>query len=213
VANAKRQGLSVTSETCPQYLLLSRRDYARFAHLIVVAPPIRELDDQRALWIGLKKHVIDILVTDHCAFTKRAKDAGKSSVWSTPAGIPGLETLLPLILTFGVNRGRLTVRHMIDLIAEAPARIFGLYPSKGTIRVGADADLTVLDLKRSYRFNAGEMESVAGFTPFDGWKMKGKPIMTVVNGRIAMDNGEVFNERVGKFVTPKNQELANPQKS
>lgn len=212
VANAKRQGLSVTAETCPHYLLLSRKGYRKCGHLIVVTPPIRNLADQKALWIGLKKQVIDILATDHCAYMRRVKDAGKASVWNTPGGIPGLETLLPLMLTFGVNKGKLTIRQLTKLTAEVPARIFGLRHRKGVIRVGADADLVVLDLKRVYRFNVDDMESIADFTPFDGWKMKGKPVMTIVNGQIAMEEGQVFDRTTGKFVVPLNQGLSRHQR-
>ena len=204
VANAKRQGTLLTAETCPHYLMLSRRDYKKYGHLIVVTPPIREPADQKALWIGLKRRVIDILATDHCAYTREVKDAGRESVWKTPGGLPGLETLLPLMLTFGVNKGRLTIRRLTELIAGTPATIFGLHPRKGTIGVGADADLVVLDLKRTYRFNVEEMESVADFSPFDGWKMKGKPVMTIVNGSIVMEDGEVLDETRGKFTVPQN---------
>jgi allantoinase len=213
VANAKHRGMPVTAETCPHYLLLSRRDYGKYGHRIIVTPPIRELADQKSLWAGLKKHVIDILATDHCAYSKRVKDAGEVFVWKTPGGLSGLETLLPLMLTFGVNKGRLTLSRLTELIAEAPARIFGFHQRKGVIRVGADADLVVLDLKRRYRLDANTMESVADFTPFDGWKMKGKPVMTIVNGHIVMEEGEIFVENRGRFVSPMNHGLSSRAES
>jgi dihydroorotase-like cyclic amidohydrolase len=194
----------LTAETCPHYLVLSRRDYGKYGHRIVVTPPIREAADQKALWVGLKKRVIDVLATDHCAYTKLVKDAGKESVWKTPGGLPGLETLLPLMLTFGVNKGRLTIQRLTELVAETPATIFGLHQHKGMIRVGADADLVVLDLKRTYRFNVEETESVADFSPFEGWKMKGKPVMTIVNGKIVMEDGEVYDVTPGRFTVPQN---------
>jgi len=212
VANAKRRGLRITAETCPQYLLLSRKDYGKYGHWIIVTPPIRDSADREALWSALKKHIIDILATDHCAYTKQVKDAGRKSVWNTPGGMPGLETMLPLMLTFGVNKGVLTLRELVEAVAAAPARIFGFQHRKGAIEVGADADLVVIDPKRVYRFDVENMESIADFTPFDGWKMKGKPIITIVNGRIVMEEGEVFDETPGKFAIPQNKTMSRSQR-
>ena len=200
IAEGKHDGLLLTAETCPHYLMLSRKDYKKYRHLMIVTPPIRDSSDQNALWVGLKRDVIDVISTDHCAYSRRAKDAGKTSAWKTPPGMPGLETLLPLMLT-QVNKGRLTVRNLVRLIAETPARIFGL-PRKGRLSVGADADIVVVDPKRAYRFSVDAMESVGGFSPFDGWTMTGKPVMTIVNGRMVMEDGEVIERKQGRFVRP-----------
>jgi dihydroorotase-like cyclic amidohydrolase len=168
---------------------------------MIVTPPIRESSDQKALWKALPKGPIDILATDHCAYTRVVKDKGKFSVWDTPGGLPGLETLLPLMLTHGFARGRLSLETLVRLVSEAPARVFGLFPRKGVIRAGADADLTLLDLKSRYRFRADSMRSIGDFSPFDGWPMKGRPVMTMVNGKIVMEDGEVFgDEKSGTFV-------------
>jgi allantoinase len=210
VARAKNEHLSVTVETCPHYLLLSRKDYERYGHLMIVTPPIRELADQKALWQGLSSELINILATDHCAYRRTVKDRGKDSVWDTPGGLPGLETLLPLMLTYGVAKGKLSLELLTRLVSERPAKIFGLYPRKGVIRTGADADLTLLDLKSRYRFRADSMRSIGDFSPFDGWEMRGKPVMTVVNGSIVMENGEVFDdEKAGRFIStsPRNPQF------
>jgi allantoinase len=201
VVQAKKDGLPVTAETCPHYLLMSRRDYKRYRHLMIVTPPIREIADQRSLWRGIVKQNLDTLATDHCAYKRLVKDKGKTSIWKTPGGIPGLETLLPLMLTYGVAKSRLSLDSLVRLVAEQPAKIFGLYPRKGAIRVGADGDMTLIDLKCRYRFRADEMQSVGDFSPFDGWKMKGKPVLTMVNGKIVMENGEISgSEKTGIFV-------------
>jgi len=200
VAEAKRDGLPVTAETCPHYLMLSRRDYKKYRHLIIVTPPIRELSDQKALWDGLKSGVIDAISTDHCPYPRRVKDAGKTSAWKTPPGMPGLETLLPLMIT-QVNKGRLSWRELVRLTSASPARIFGL-PRKGRLEVGADADIVVVDPKRAYRFSVEEMKSVGGFSPFEGWRMKGKSVMTIVNGRIVMEEGQMVERNQGRFVKP-----------
>jgi allantoinase len=201
ISKAKQQGAHITAETCPHYLLLSRKDYSRYGHLIIVTPPIRENSDQMALWKALLKGPIDTLATDHCAYTRIVKDKGKSSVWETPGGLPGLETLLPLMLTYGVAKGKLSLQALVRFVSETPARIFGLFPHKGVLRAGADADLTLLDLKSRYRFRADSMRSIGDFSPFDGWPMKGRPVMTLVNGKIVMEDGEVFeSEKAGSFV-------------
>lgn len=201
IANAKEQGISITAETCPQYLLLSKKDYSRYGHLMIVTPPIRELGDREALWQALSNGPIDLLATDHCAYTRVVKDKGKLSVWDTPGGLPGLETFLPLMLTYGVAKGRLSLESLVRLVSENPARTFGLYPLKGTIKTGRDADLTLVDLKSHYSFRADSMQSIGDFSPFDGWKMKGKPVMTIVNGKIVMEDGQVFgDEKAGRFV-------------
>ena len=201
IAKAKEQGLSITAETCPHYLLLSNKDYSRYGHLMIVTPPIRETSDRKALWRALSNGSIDLLATDHCAYTRPVKDKGKLRVWDTPSGLPGLETFLPLMLTYGVAKGRLSLKSLVRLISEKPARIFGLHPRKGTIRIGSDADLTLLDLKSRYRFRADSMRSIGDFSPFDDWEMKGKPVMTIVNGRIVMEKGQVFeDEKAGRFV-------------
>ena len=148
----------------------------------------------------MKNGVIDMISTDHCAYPRRVKDTGKTSVWKTPPGMPGLETLLPLLFT-QVNKGRLTIRELVRLTSQAPAKTFGL-PHKGELRVGSDADIVIIDPKRAYRFRVEEMESVGGFSPFDGWKMRGKPVMTIVNGHIVMEEGEIVERRQGKFVKP-----------
>jgi allantoinase len=202
VARAKKEHLPVTVETCPHYLLLSRKDYERYGHLMIVTPPIRELTDQKALWQGLSSGLINAVATDHCAYRRTVKDRGKNSVWDTPGGLPGLETLLPLMLTYGVAKGRLSLEFLTRLVSEQPAKIFGLYPRKGVIRTGADADLTLLDLKSRYRFRADSTRSIGDFSPFDGWEMRGKPVMTIVNGSIVMENGEVFDdEKAGRFIS------------
>ena len=201
VTEAKREGLPVTAETCPHYLLLSRRDYRKYRHLIIVTPPIRELSDQKALWDGLKSGVINAISTDHCPYPRSVKDRGKTSAWRTPPGMPGLETLLPLVIT-QVSKGRLSWRELARLTSESPARIFGL-SRKGKLEVGADADIVVVDPKRFYRFSIEEMESIAGFSPFDGWRMKGKPVMTIVNGRIVMEEGQIVERNQGRFVKPR----------
>ena len=210
IRGAKRQCPKITAETCPHYLLLSKKDYPRYGHLMIVTPPIRDLADQKALWKGLANGSVDLLATDHCAYKRLVKDKGRDSVWGTPGGMPGLETLLPLMLTYGVGRGRISLQGLVRLVSEHPAKAFGVYPRKGALRPGADADLTVLDLKSRYRFRADSMHSIGDFSPFDGWEMKGKPVITIVNGKVVMEDGQLIpEERAGAFVRRPENSLMN----
>lgn len=204
VKRAKAATQKVTAETCPHYLLLSAKDYRRYGHRMVVTPPIRKREDSESLWKGINDGTIDLITSDHCAYCKKAKDKGARSVWDTPPGIPGLETMLPLLLSEGVNKSRISLRRLTQVMSEAPARIFGLYPQKGTIRQGADADLTIVDLKRRYRIDAESFECAGDFSPFDGWRVRGGPVITVVRGNVVAEYGQVVGSAgFGRFTKPR----------
>ena len=203
VRMARAAGVKVTAETCPHYLLLSRKDYRKYRHLMVVTPPIKNRGDRVALWEGLNDRTIDLVASDHCAYYRKNKDEGARSVWATPPGIPGLETMMSLLLSEGVNKSRITMRRLIQLTSEAPAKIFGLYPRKGTIRRGSDADLTVVDMKLRGKIDSERFECTADFSPVDGWKLKGAPVLTIVRGRVVAENGEIVgSEGWGHFMKP-----------
>jgi D-hydantoinase len=204
VKTAKATNSKVTTETCPHYLLLSTKDYRRYGHRMVVTPPIKKGQDSEALWEGINDGTIDLITSDHCAYYKKVKDKGARSVWATPPGIPGLETMLPLILSEGVNKSRISLRRLTQVMSEAPARIFGLYPRKGTIRQGADADLTIVDLKRRYRIDAEIFECAGDFSPFDGWRVRGGPVITVVRGNVVAECGQIVGSAgYGRFTKPR----------
>ncbi len=186
VCNEKREQ-PITCEVAPHNLLLSSIDLKREGTLAITMPPIREKRFASALWNGVKTGCIDIIASDHAPHTVEEKR--KSNVWDVKVGIPGLETTLPLFLT-EVNRGRLALGDLVRLMAEKPAEIFSL-KHKGHIRKGYDADLTVVDLKRTYEIDAAKFRSKARYSPFGGWKVKGRPVKTFVNGLLVMDEGEI----------------------
>jgi len=203
VRTAKSANPKVTVETCPHYLLLSAKDYRRYGHRIVVTPPIKRKEDAEALWKGINDGTVDLISSDHCAYYKKAKDKGARSVWETPPGLPGLETMLPLLLSEGVNKSRISLRRLTKMMCEAPARIFGLYPRKGTIMLGADADLTIVDLKRRYTIDSESFECAGDFSPFDGWELRGRPVATVVRGRVVAENGQIVGSAgFGRLAKP-----------
>lgn len=194
VRNAKDNRQSVTAEVTPQALLLNKKDYKKYRHYIIMNPPVREKEDNSALWNSLRNGTIDCIVTDHCAYTKEEKDVGLKNIWNTPPGIPGLETLITLLVSEGTNKNRIKLQRLVQLCCENPARIFGLYPRKGVIRIGSDADLMVVDLKKEDVIRASQLQCIGEFTPFENWKVKGKPVLTLVRGQIIADEGNVVGK-------------------
>ena len=187
VTDAKEAGSAVTCETTPHHLLLSVEDLRRIGTLAVTMPPVREKRHLDALWKGVRNGSIDILASDHAPHTLKEKE--RESVWDVKVGIPGLETTLPLLLT-EVHRHRLSIGDMVRLMSERPAEIFRL-SGKGHLKEGNDADLTIVDLGSKYRIDASEFHSKAKYSPFDGRAVEGKPVKTLVNGKLVMDDGEI----------------------
>jgi dihydroorotase len=187
IVDGKKSRMPITCEATPHHLLLSVDDLKRTGTLALTVPPVREKHHSTALWDGIKKGWIDILASDHAPHTLQEKKA--KVVWDVKVGIPNLETTLPLLLT-EVNRGRLSIADVVRLMAEKPAEIFKL-KSRGCIKEGNNADLTVVDLNRKYKIEASKFHSKAKYSPFDQWVVEGKPVKTFVNGQLIMDDGEI----------------------
>jgi dihydropyrimidinase len=201
VREGRTAGASVTAETCPQYLLLTRGVYDREdGHLFSASPPLRTAEDQRALWDGLRRRDLDLVTTDHCPFT-RAQKAWCGDFRDLPYGLPGVETLLPLVFSEGVARGRLGLTDVARLLSEEPARVFGLHPKKGTLDVGSDADLVVFDPNYMWRISADGLHMNTDFSPYDGRDVTGKVVATVSRGEVVYRDGCVSAPRGrGAFV-------------
>jgi dihydroorotase len=180
---AKARGVDITGETCPHYLMLSADDYARFAGVIRVNPPVRERKNQASLWAALADGTIDLVATDHAPHA--AAEKTRSDIWTVDCGFPGVETQMPLMLT-EVNAGRMTISDYARWSAEAPAKIWGLYPRKGAIAPGADADLAIVDLGREWTIADAALQSRSRITPWNGRRVQGLPIHTLVRGRFVM---------------------------
>ncbi|KPF69722.1 hypothetical protein IP69_10260 [Bosea sp. AAP35] len=187
IAAAKRRGVDITAETCPHYLLLSMDDAEQAGgNALRVKPPVREAGHADALWAALLDGTIDMISTDHAPHP--AQEKHRASIWETSPGFPGVETSMRLMLT-EVAAGRLTLRHYVKLACEAPARAFGLWPRKGALVVGADADLVVLDLNHRETVRGGQFQSLGKVTPFEGRETIGRASQTFVRGTLVMDNG------------------------
>jgi dihydropyrimidinase len=193
VTAARDRGLPVLAETCPQYLFLSAAEYdrpgfegARF----VMSPPLREASDQEALWRGLAGGDLQVVATDHCPFTLADKARGESDFSKIPNGAPGIETRMMLLWDGGVRAGRIDAQRFVDLTATGPARIFGLWPDKGTIAVGSDADLVVWDPERETRLSAETLHMRVDYSPYEGRVVRGGPVVVMSRGEVIVDRGE-----------------------
>ena len=200
VREARLRGLPITAEVLVSHLLLDDRDYEKLGNLIRLNPPIRTQEHQRAMWEGLRQGWIDNIATDHAPHSYAEKTA--ESVWDTACGFIGVETALPLMLT-EVNRGRLSLEHYVRLVSENPAKVWGLYPRKGAVQIGSDADFVLVDLKAEGRIESSKLHNKNTLTPFEGRAVKGLPRYTILRGKIVMAEGEVIGSPAGEWVRPK----------
>jgi len=184
---AKKVNLNITCEVTPHHLLLTSRYMKKHGNMALMLPPLRTQADSEALWKALKKGLIDTVASDHAPHSLEEKSA--QLIWDVKPGIAGLETMLPLMLN-EVNRGRLTVNELVRLMSEKPAEIFHLR-DRGSLSEGNMADIVVVDINREHKINASSFHSKAKFSPFDGWKVRGKLMETFVNGQLVMDDGEI----------------------
>jgi dihydroorotase len=183
LAEAKARGVDITGETCPHYLLLSEKDYQKFGGVIRVNPPVREAANQLPLWAALVDGTIDMIATDHAPHAPDEKT--RPDIWTVDCGFPGVETQMPLMLT-EVNRGRARIQHYVRWSAENPAKIWGLYPRKGTLTVGSDADIAIVDLNREWTIDDAKIQSRSKISPWHDRKASALPIHTIVRGRFVM---------------------------
>ena len=204
VTAARRRGQKVYVETCPQYLGLDdsvyyNEDYSQAARY-VCAPPIRKAEDCRALWAGLRKGDIQTISTDHCAFTLAQKDAGRGDFTKIPGGLPGVEARGELVYSFGVATRKISLATMCKALSENPAKLYGMFPRKGIIAPGADADIVVYDPQADHILRAEDMVSRAGYTPYEGFVTHGSISQVWLRGRLMVENGQVIGEQEGQYI-------------
>ena len=190
VADAQAAGQQVWAEACLPYLMMTEEEYERQGPLVKIAPPLRAEADRQALWSALERGIISTVASDHCAYSRAMKASGWSNVFQAPYGIPGIETLLPLLFSEGVGKHNLPIAALPHLLSEHPAKLFGLYPRKGTIEVGSDADLVIFDPEKEVTIMANVLHTRADFTPYEGRKVRGWPVATMVRGRLVVQDGE-----------------------
>lgn len=218
IRRAQDQGLKIYGETCPQYLFLNANDLdlpgaegAKFC----CSPPPRDAADQEAIWAGIGNGTFQIVSSDHAPY--RFDETGKLAKGPNPSfkdiasGMPGIEVRLPLLFSEGVGKGRIDLHRFVDLSATAAARLYGLFPRKGTICVGADADIAIWDPEREVTITYDMLHDNVGYTPYEGCKVTGWPVMVLSRGRVVIEDGNLKVERgSGTFLACAAPDAAKP---
>ncbi|MGI9254785.1 MAG: allantoinase AllB [Thermomicrobiales bacterium] len=188
VRQAKARGVRVTAETCPQYLAMDHEDLARLKGFAKCAPAIRDRAQVEALWEYVLDGTIDLVTSDHCGFSAASKERGAEDIWQAPNGLPGIQTLLPVMISEGRKRG-LSWERIAELTATIPAKFWHLAPKKGAIVVGADADLAFVDPAGSWTVRDEDMLHTQRWTPFAGQTLSGQVVRTMLRGRTIYQAG------------------------
>ncbi len=188
IAMAKKENRHVFQETCPHYLFLTKDMKCISPALGKVNPPLRGLSDVLALWTEMGRGSIDVIGSDHCPYTLKIKS---EDLWSARPGLPGLGLLLPVLLSEGVCKGRITLEDVSRVTSFQPSKLFGLYPQKGTIEVGSDADLVVVDLEKEVEVTHSILHGISDYSPYERCVIKGWPVMTLAKGRVVFRDGKI----------------------
>lgn len=193
-------------ETCTQYLVLDEELYNQEGTeglKYVMSPPLRHKSNQEKLWNGIKNGDIQVVATDHCPFSyeKEKVPMGKDNFAKCPNGAPGVEARMPVLFSEGVMKGRISVNKFVEVTSTNPAKICGMFPKKGTIAVGSDADLVIIDKDRKVKITKNLLHENVDYTSYEGMELQGYPIMTIVRGKVIVkDNEFIGEEGYGKFI-------------
>ncbi len=214
IQRARRKGLTVTSETCPQYLALDEEDLVKLGPLAKCTPAIRKRELVEQLWVAVLGGQVDLIVSDHCPCPRELKDISRDGIWQAWEGLPGVQTMLPILLTEGVHRRGLPLQSLVRMTSANAARLYGLYPEKGHLQPGADADLVVVDPEREWTLEAEMLFSRHKFSPFEGRTFRGAVVQTIVRGRTVFLDGHIVAEPgYGKVIIPTRADQAMSQRA
>lgn len=198
IRRAKALGYQVYGETCPQYLFLDESLYDLPDHeglKYIMSPPLRAKENQDMIWQGIIDGTIQTVATDHCSFDFNGdKQRGRNDFMQCPNGGPGVETRVPLLYSEGVAKGRISLNKFVDIVSTNPAKIFGLYPKKGVIAVGSDADIVMIDPDKEVTITKQMLHEKVDYTPFEGFKLTGYPVMSMVRGHVVTQEDKLFVE-------------------
>jgi dihydropyrimidinase len=204
VRGARAKGLPVYAETCPQYLLLDAKKYEEpgfEGSKYAMSPPLRERGNLDLLWHALGAGDLQVVSTDHCPFFMKQKEMGKDDFSKIPNGAGGIETRIPLMYSEGVEEGRIILNRFVEVCSTAPAKLMGMYPKKGAIAPGSDADLVIFDPQKRVNLSWKTLHQRTDYTPYEGMAIKGYPVKVIVNGELKVDNGEFVGKKgTGRFI-------------
>lgn len=200
IREAQEEGVKVWAETCSHYLTFTVDDMDTLGPKLKFSPPMHEEPNRQELWKLVEKGYVDTISSDHCPFSSEEKFADMDDIWKTPNGIPGVQAIAPVLLN-GVNEGRLTLEKVVELTSLNASKIYGLYPKKGVLQIGSDADFTLVDMDIEKEFSEVDNKSKCQWSPYFGLKFKGWPVMTVCRGEIIFKDGEIVGKLgYGKYV-------------
>ena len=203
VRNATRRNQKVFVETCIQYLVLDASLYEQDfdGAKWVMSPPLREKKDQETLWAGLNQGLVQVVATDHCPFTWEQKQMGKNDFSKIPNGHPAIEHRMELLFSEGVNKGRISLNKYVEVTSTNAAKIFGMFPKKGTIGIGGDADIVIFDPNEKHTVSAASHHMNTNYSGYEGWELIGKVKTVVLRGKVVIDDGKCKVEKgFGKFI-------------
>ena len=204
IERARAQGQTVYVETCPQYLVMDGSKYAlddNEGKKYMIAPPLRTPADQEVLWKALADNQIQTIATDHCSFTIEQKDMGKEDFSKTPCGMPGAEERPALIYQYGVHAGKISLTQMCAYLSENPAKLYHLYPKKGVLAPGSDADIVVWNPDTTWSMTAKAQQSACDYCPMEGTAIKGRAEQVYLRGTLAAENGTILETYKGHYIT------------
>jgi len=191
IGEERKNGTKIFVETCPHYLTLSHENQE--GYLAKVMPPIRSESDVLSVWNAISQNHVNTIGTDHVANQLKLKLNG-DTIWDALAGFPGIGTLLPLMLSEGVNKNKITISQLVGLTSMNAAKIFGMYPTKGSLELNSDADITLIDLKKEQKVTSELFGGFSDYIVYDGWKLKGWPVKTIVRGQIVAEDFQVVGK-------------------
>ncbi|MBL7716826.1 MAG: dihydropyrimidinase [Bdellovibrionales bacterium] len=207
VREGTKRNQKVFVETCVQYLLLDDSVYEQKnfgGAKYVMSPPIRKKKDQEALWAGINQNLVEVVATDHCPFCMDQKRMGENDFSKIPNGAPGVEDRMELMFSEGVLKNRISLNKFVEVTATAPAKIFGMFPKKGTIAVGSDADIVIFDPLKKHTIRAKTRHMNCDYNAYEGWDVTGKCRTVLLRGTVAIDDGKVAIQKgFGKYIARK----------
>jgi dihydropyrimidinase len=208
MAEARARGVLAYGETMPHFLLLDESYYDQpgyGAMKFVITPPLRPKEHQDILWANLRSGTLQTVGSDHCAFPYKDKvrlyETRGSVFTMIPHGAPGIETRVPLLFSEGVSKGRISLPRFVEVVSTNPAKLVGLYPQKGTLSIGSDADIMIIDPEKEVTISRDMLHGNTDYTPYEGWKLKGYPVTTISRGNVLVQDGRVVaSPGAGKFL-------------